>query len=95
MGLTPTDKSSWYGALELEVYRRAGGVEWAAALQAMTPKSVQIELATEMAMSNYIALANLKVNQQRAAMEAAGLAAMAARDLRPTGSMPSPQIVSQ
>ena len=95
MGLTPTDKSSWYGALELEVYRRAGGVEWAAALQAMTPKSVQIELATEMAMSNYIALANLKVNQQRAAMEAAGLAAMAARDLRPAGSMPSPQMASQ
>ena len=95
MGLTPTDKSSWYGALELEVYRRAGGVEWAAALQAMTPKSVGIEIATGQAMSNYIALANFKVNQQIAAMMAANLAATASRDLRPIGSMPSPQMASQ
>lgn len=95
MGLTPTEKSSWYGALELEVYRRAGGVEWAAALQAMTPKSVQIEIATEQAMGNYIALANFKVNQQIAAMMAANLAATATRDLRPVGSMPSPQLASQ
>ncbi len=95
MGLTPTEKSSWYGALELEVYRRAGGVEWAAALQAMTPKSVLIEIATEKAMGNYIALANFKVNQQIAAMMAANLAATATRDLRPVGSMPSPQLASQ
>ena len=95
MGLTPTDKSSWYGALELEVYRRAGGVEWAAALQAMTPKSVGIEIATGQAMSNYIALANLKLNQQIAAMMAANNAATATRDLRPVGSMPSPQMASQ
>jgi hypothetical protein len=95
MGLTPTDKSSWYGALELEVYRRAGGVEWAAALQAMTPKSVGIEIATGQAVGNYIALAHLKVDQQIAAMMAANNAATATRDLRQVGSMPSPQMASQ
>lgn len=95
MGLTATGTSSWYGALELEVYRRAGGVEWAAALQAMTPKSVQIEIATELAMSNYIALANFKVAQENAAMNAALLASAAQRGLVPVGSMPSPQLASQ
>lgn len=95
MGLTATDQSSWYGALELEVYRRAGGVEWAAALQAMTPKSVEIEIATELAMSNYIALATFKVAQENAAMNAALLSSAAMRELRPIGSMPSPQLASQ
>lgn len=95
MGLTATDTSSWYGALELEVYRRAGGVEWAAALQAMTPKAVEIEIATELATSNYIALAGFKVAQQNAALSAALLASQATGDLRPIGSMPSPQLASQ
>ena len=95
MGLTATDTSSWYGALELEVYRRAGGVEWAAALQSMTPKAVQVEIATELAMSNYIALANLKVAQQNAALAAAQLAASSTNEMRPAASMPSPQLASQ
>ena len=95
MGLTATDTSSWYGTLELEVYRRAGGVEWAAALQAMPPKAVQVEIATELAMSNYIALANLKVAQQNAALAAAQLATSATNELKPAATMPSPQLASQ
>ena len=95
MGLTATDTSSWYGALELEVYRRAGGVEWAAALQGMTPKAVQIEIATELAVGNYIALANLKVAQQNAALAAAQLATSATNELKPVASMPTPQLASQ
>ena len=95
MGLTATDTSSWYGTLELEVYRRAGGVEWAAALQAMTPKAVQVEIATELAMSNYIALANLKVAQQNAALAAAQLATSATNELKPAATMPSPQLAAQ
>jgi len=95
MGLTATDTSSWYGVLELEVYRRAGGVDWAASLQAMTPKAVQVEIATELAMGNYIALANLKVAQQNAALAAAQLATSASSELRPAASMPTPQLASQ
>ena len=95
MGLTATDTSSWYGTLELEVYRRAGGVDWAASLQAMTPKAVQIEIATELAMGNYIALANLKVAQQNAALAAAQLATSASSELRPAATMPTPQLASQ
>lgn len=95
LGLTATDTSSWYGALELEVYRRAGGVDWAAGLQAMPPKSVEIEIASELAMGNYLALANFKVAQQNAALNAALLASQATGDLRPIGSMPSPQLASQ
>ena len=92
MGLQPTNTSSWYGALELEVYRRASGVDWAASLQAMPPKSVQVEIATGIAMSNYLALANFKVGQQNAALNAALLASAATNDLRPINTMPSPQV---
>ena len=95
MGLQPTETSSWYGTLELEVYSRASGVDWAASLQAMTPKSVQIEVATGIAMSNYLALANFKVAQQNAALNAALLASAATNDLRPVNTMPSPQVAGQ
>ena len=61
----------------------------------MTPKAVQVEIATELAMSNYIALANLKVAQQNAALAAAQLATSATNELKPVATMPSPQLASQ
>ena len=61
----------------------------------MPPKAVQVEIATELAMSNYIALANLKVAQQNAALAAAQLATSATNELKPAATMPSPQLASQ
>ncbi len=94
-GLTQTEKSSWFGALELDVNRRAGNVAYAAALQGMPPASVQREIASELAQTNTLLLANLKVAQQNAALNAALLATAAEAERKPASSMPSPQIASQ
>ena len=94
-GLTPTEKSSWFGALELDVNRRSGNVAYAAALQGMPPASVQREIASELAQTNTLLLANLKVAQQNAALNAALLATAAEAERKPTPSMPSPQMASQ
>ena len=94
-GLTPTAQTSWLGALELEVNRRAGGTTWHASLQAMPQKSVLVEVATELAMSNYINVARLKLEQQHALLSAALLATAAQAELKPVSSMPTPQMVSQ
>ena len=94
-GLTQTDKSSWFGAMELEVNRRAGNVAYAASLQGMPQATLMRELITGQAMGNYIALANLKLAQQDAAVNAAMLAAATEAERRPVASMPSPQMASQ
>lgn len=94
-GLTPTEKSSWFGALELDVNRRASNVAYAAALQAMLPASVLREIASELAQTNTLLLANLKVGQQNAVLNAATLATAAEAERKPTPSMPSPQMASQ
>ncbi len=94
-GLTQTEKSSWFGALELEVNRRAGNVAYAAALQGMPQATLMRELITVQAMGNYIGLAQLKVAQQDVAVNAARLALMSETDRRPAASMPSPQMASQ
>ena len=94
-GLTPTDQSSWLGSLELEVNRRSSGVEWHASLQSMTPKAVMVEVASELAMSNYIALAQYKLSQQHAMVSASQLATAAEAELKPTATMPSPTMASQ
>ncbi len=94
-GLTPTEKSSWFGALELDVNRRSGNVAYAAALQAMPPASVQREIASELAQTNTLLLANLKVAQQNAILNAATLATAAEAERKPAPSMPSPQMASQ
>lgn len=94
-GLTPTDQTSWLGALELEVNRRAGGTAWHASLQGMPQKSVLVEIATELAMSNYINVARLKLEQQHALVSAALLATAAQAELKQVSSMPTPQMASQ
>ncbi|RYY06180.1 MAG: hypothetical protein EON55_24005 [Alphaproteobacteria bacterium] len=95
LGLTPSDQTSWLGALELDVNRRSGGTAWHASLQAMPPKSVMVEIASELAMSNMIATARFKLEQQHAAVSAALLATAAEAELKPVNSMPTPQMASQ
>ena len=77
--------------------RSASGVSsvsWAASLQAMPPASVQREIALEMAMSNYLAMQNYRVQLYNSALQASLLAATAERNGAPPVQMPSPSIAS-
>lgn len=94
-GLTSTTTASWFEAQDLEVNRRISDIGWHAALQAMPPKSVLVEIATELAMGNYIAWQNYRMAQQSAAVAAAQLAAMATASLKAAPPLPTPQIAAQ
>jgi hypothetical protein len=93
-GLTVPVSGSWLQALSLEVTRRISDVSWAAGLQAMPPASVEREIATELALSNYLALQNYRVTLLHATMSAAQLSATEEANFRPTTPMPSPSIAS-
>lgn len=94
-GLTSTTDASWFEAQDLEVNRRISDIGWHAALQAMPPKSVLVEIATELAMGNYIAWQNYRMAQQSAAVAAAQLAAMATASLKAAPPLPTPQMAAQ
>jgi hypothetical protein len=94
-GLTSTTTASWFEAQDLEVNRRISDIGWHAALQAMPPKSVLVEIATELAMGNYIAWQNYRMVQQSAAVAAAQLAAMATASLKAAPPLPTPQMAAQ
>ncbi len=94
-GLTSTTNASWFEAQDLEVNRRISDIGWHAALQAMPPKSVLVEIATELAMGNYIAWQNYRMAQQSAAVAAAQLAALATASLKAAPPLPTPQMAAQ
>jgi len=96
-GLTSTTNASWFEAQDLEVNRRISDIGWHAALQAMPPKSVLVEIATELAMGNYIAWQNYRMAQQSAAVAAAQLAATATAtaSLKAAPPLPTPQMAAQ
>jgi hypothetical protein len=93
-GLTPPASGSWLQALSLEVTRRISDVSWAAGLQAMPPTSVAREVATELALSNYLALQNYRVTLLNATIAASQLAASEEASFRTTTPMPSPSIAA-
>ena len=94
-GLASTTNASWFEAQDLEVNRRISDVGWHASLQGMPPKSVLVEIATELAMANYIAWQNYRITQQSAAVAAAQLAAMATANLKAAPPLPTPQMATQ
>lgn len=93
-GLPVPASGSWLQALSLEVTRRISDVGWAAGLQAMPPASVEREIATELALSNYLALQNYRVTLLHATLAAAQLAATEEASFKPTTPMPSPSIAA-
>ena len=93
-GLTPPASGSWLQALSLEVTRRISDVSWAAGLQAMPPASVEREVATELALGNYLALQNYRVTLLNATISAAQLAASEEGRFHTTTPMPSPSIAA-
>ena len=93
-GRTPVTTASWLQAMNLEVSRRVSSVSWAASLQSMPPASVNREIAMELAMSNYLALQNLRIGLYSSAVQASLLAATSERQLSPAVQMPSPSIAA-
>lgn len=94
-GLTPTSTGSWFEAVDLEVNRHLSGTDWAASLQFMPEKSVMVEIATELALHNYISWQDFQLAQKNASVNAATLADIAQSRLRPERTMPSPQVAGE
>lgn len=94
MGLTPAANGdiSWLQALQIEAERRVSDVNWAATLQAEPTAAVEREIATELALSNYLAFENFKIGLQREDISAAHLAHDVDHDFLPTSPMPTPSI---
>lgn len=95
IGLTPQTQGSWLQVLQIEAERRVSDVNWAAQLQAMPPASVEREIATELALNNYLQFQIFKTGLQRGALEAAHLAVDTEHDFQPTSTLPTPTIANQ
>jgi len=93
-GLTPPASGSWLQALSLEATRRISDVTWAAGLQAMPPASVEREIATELALSNYLAMQQYRVSLLHATIAATQLSATEETNFHPTTEMPSPPMAA-
>src|SRR5580698_3373118 len=93
-GLPVPTSGSWLQALSLEATRRISDVTWAAGLQAMPPASVEREIATELALSNYLAMENYRVTLLNATIAATQLSATEEANFRPATVMPSPSMAA-
>lgn len=91
-GQTATPTGSQFQAVDLEVSRRFSGVQWHANLQAISEKGVLVEIATELALQNYLSWQSLQVTQKAALVGAAVLANQADGRLESSVTMPSPTI---
>lgn len=91
-GLPATDKASWLQATTMEVNRRFSGLQWAANLQQMPPATVQREIATELALANYLALQNYRVGLWNATLAATQVAQHEEATFKETVAMPSPDM---
>lgn len=93
-GQPAATKGSWLQAVSLEIQRKVAGVQWNAMLQSMPPATVQREMATEIAMANYLALQNFRIQLLNANISAAQLAATEEQNFRGSTPMPSPSMAS-
>jgi len=94
MGLPAQTNGSWLQVLQIEAERRISDVTWNANLQSMPPASVQREIASEMAMNNYLMFQNYKMQMMHATIDAARLAEDTEREFMPTVRMPTPSMVA-
>jgi len=90
-GMTPVDNGSWMQALGLDINRRYASLNYQAQLQAMPPASVQREIATEIAATNYLLMQIYKLQMMHASVSATQLAADTERNYSVV-RMPTPNI---
>ena len=94
-GITvPANGGSWLQVLSLEVNRRISSTAWQAGLQNMPPASVEREVATELALSNYIQFQNYRVALMQASLTATQIAQTEEHNFPTTTPMPSPSMAS-
>ncbi|MBC7799640.1 MAG: hypothetical protein H7Z10_03380 [Gemmatimonadaceae bacterium] len=93
--LPPQETGSWLTAVSLEVNRRMSDGGWHASLQAMPPASVQREIATQLALTNYLAMQNYRVGLYQVSLAATQIAQTEESRLRDPVQMPSPDLVSR
>lgn len=91
-GITVPQSGSWLQSIALEAGRRMNDVSWAAGLQQMAPPSVLREIATELALANYLQFQNFRVQLMNATLSAAQLAVSEERGFQTTTEMPTPTI---
>jgi hypothetical protein len=78
----PTQSNgSWLQALQIEAERRISDPTWNANLHDMAPASVQREIASEMAMNNYLMFQTYKMQTMLASIDGARLAENTQRGL--------------
>jgi hypothetical protein len=94
IGLPTQTQGSWLQVLQIEAERRVSDINWAAQLQTMPPASVEREIATELALNNYLLFQVFKTSLQRGSLEAAHLAVDTEHDFLPTSTMPTPTIAN-
>ena len=94
MGLPAQTAGSWLQVLQIEAERRISDVNWNANLQSMPPASVQREIASQMAMNNYLLFQNYKMTMMHTAISATSLAAETDRNFMPTVRMPTPSMAA-
>ena len=92
-GLPPQTTGSWLQALGLEVNRRMSDPGWHASLQSMPPASVQREIATQLALSNYLAMQNYRAALFQASLSATRVGQAEEQAFREAVPMPTPNMV--
>jgi hypothetical protein len=92
MGLPAQTQGSWLQVLQIESERRVSDETWAANLQSMPPSSVEREIATELALNNYLQFQIYKTSLERGSLEAAHLAIDTQHDYVPASTLPTPTV---
>ncbi len=93
-GLPAQTEGSWLTAVTLEVNRRLSDPGWHGALQSMPPASVQREIATQLALSNYLAMQKYRVELYNATLNAARVAQTEEQNFREAVPMPTPNMAA-
>ena len=87
-------KVSLLQSLQIESERRFSDINWNAELQSMPPASVEREIATELALNDYLLFQIYKFGLERGVINAANLAVNTEHDYLPTAPLPTPSVAS-
>ena len=93
-GIPVPASGSWIQVISLELNRRLASTAWQAGLQNMPPASVEREVATELALSNYIQFQNYKMALMQASLSATQIAQAEEHNFPMATQMPSPSMAS-
>jgi hypothetical protein len=91
-GLPSQTNGSLLQVLQIESERRVSDLTWAATLQSMPPASVEREIATELALSNYLQFLIFKMGLQHGTISATQLAETVEHAFQPAVQMPTPSM---